>query len=257
MQTKPYNIAAGLLLVASLSPVSGCAAETALAVAPPVNAANGFTSLWQPGWQCGQANQVSRAFIDSLIKNKALHGYALNGVSLPLLLGQNPAESGAILFAKSQNTWRAYPIADGSAVLSAYSTPAFNRLMLFATWGRGGPSNDYILLHGKNQLSEFGCTSVHFPAELNRPDWNNRYPGLHDFNMDTQGRGSLVTAAYVPAGNGEKKQWYQYTSNDWGRNWSEGRKIPAMPAKLDGIFQSISEIPPPTWLVKSLLASTP
>jgi hypothetical protein len=148
MQTKPYNIAAGLLLVASLSPISGCAAETALAAAP-INTTNDTASLWQPGWQCGQANQVSRAFINSLIKNNALHGYSLNGVSLPLLLGQNPAESGAILFAKSQNTWRAYPIADGSAVLAGYSTPAFNRLMLFATWGRGGPSNDYILLHGK------------------------------------------------------------------------------------------------------------
>jgi hypothetical protein len=246
MHTTSHTVLAGLLLITSLLPVSGLAKPT-----------NEFASLWQPGWQCGQASPVSRTFLNSLIKSNSLRGYALKGVALPLLIGQNPVESGAILFAKRDNAWQAYPIADGSVVLAAYSTPAFNRLMLFATWGREGPGNDYIVLQGKNQLSEFSCTTVHFPAELNRPNWGNHYPGLHDFNMDTQGRGILITAAYVPASNGERKQWYQYNSNDWGNRWSEARKIPTIPAKLDGIFQPITDISAPTWLVKSLLASTP
>jgi len=248
MHTTSHTVFAGLLLISSLLPVSGCAGEILK---------TDVAAWWQPGWQCGQAERVSKAFVNSLTKNNALHGYALKGVTLPLLIGQNPAESGAILFAKRDTVWQAYPIADGSAVLAAYSTPSLNRVTLFATWGREGPGNDYIVLQGKNQLNDFSCTTVHLPAELNRPNWGNRYPGLHDFNMDKQGRGTLITAAYVPAGSGERKQWYQYSSNDWGNSWSEARQITAMPAKLSGIFQPIAEIPAPDWLVKSLLASTP
>ncbi|OQX10248.1 MAG: hypothetical protein BWK73_20805 [Thiothrix lacustris] len=247
MRTVFYKVLARLLLMISLLPVNGLTKATPEAA-----------SLWQPGWQCGQASTVSRAFLNALIKNNALHGYALNGVTLPLLIGQNPAESGAILFAKRNNVWQAYPIADGSAVLAAYSTPSLNRVTVFATWGREGPGTDYIVLQGKNQLSDFSCTTVPLPAELNRPNWGNSYPGLHGFNMDAQGRGTLITAAYLPAaGNDERKQWYQYSSNDWGSSWSEARKIPAIPAKLSGIFQSLTDIPAPAWLVKSLLASTP
>ncbi len=258
MHTTSHTVLAGLLLITGLFPISGCAAGTTLMKQQPLTKPTSeFASLWQPGWQCGQASPVSRAFLNALIKKNALHGYALKGVTLPLLIGQNPAESGAILFAKRDNTWHAYPIADGSAVLAAYSTPAFNRLTLFATWGREGSGNDYMVLQGKNQLREFSCSTVHLPAELNRPDWGNRYPGLHDFNMDTQGHGTLITAAYLPDGANERKQWYQYNSNDWGKQWSDARKIPAMPAKLDGIFQPITDIPAPTWLVNSLLASTP
>lgn len=234
--------------MSNLLPINGYAGET-----PQTDVA----ALWQPGWQCGQSSRVSKAFVNSLIKTNALHGYTLQSVTLPLLIGQNPTESGAILFTKRDNAWQAYPIADGSAVLGAYSTPSLNRVTFFATWGREGPGNDYIVLQGKNQLRDFSCTTVHVPAEFNRPNGDNHYPGLHDFNMDTKGRGTLITAAYVRAGNDERKQWYQYSSNDWGNSWSAARQIPVMPTKLDGIFQPLTEIPAPAWLVKSLLAGTP
>lgn len=256
---KPANIlSAWLLTIASLLPASGCASETPItARIPAPSAAAEFAALWQPGWQCGREATLSKAFLHSLLDSNSLHGYALNDIPLPILLGQNPDQSGAILFVQHQGAWHTYPIADGSMVLGAYSTPAFNRIMLFATWGREGPGNDYIVLQGKNQLGSFDCSTVHFPAELNRPNWGNQYPGLHDFNMDTTGRGSLVTAANVPAGKAEEKHWYQYFTGDWGRSWSEARPIAAAPAKMDGIFHPVNDIPPPRWLLNSLLASTP
>jgi hypothetical protein len=251
MHLSGYTVSAGLLVIASLFPASGCAAGA------PAVPAQASTALWQPGWACGKAAQVTPAFLRHLTDSHTLHGYALNGVPVPILLGQNPEQSGAILFAKYAGNWQAYPIADGSVVFAAYSTPAFNRLMLFASGGREGPGNDYLVLQGKNQLSEFDCATVHFPAELDRPDWSNRYPGLHDFNMDTHGRGTLITAANVPTGNTEVKHWYQYATNDWGRSWGEALNLKSKPAAKQGIFHALQETPPSPWLLKSLLSSKP
>ena len=248
MRLFHHTVLAGLLAMVSLLPACGYAAGK-----PTPAPANTFATLWQPGWACGQATRVNPDFVRHLANSHTLQGYALNGVPLPILLGQNPEQSGAILFAKHDGIWQAYPIADGSVVLAAYSTPAFNRVTLFATGGREGLGNDYLVLQGKNQLSEFGCATVHFPAELDRPDWSSRYPGLHDFNMDTQGRGTLITAANVPAGNAEVKHWYQYATNDWGRSWSEARNLKAKPADKQGIFHPLQETPPSPWLLNSLL----
>ncbi len=96
-----------------------------------------------------------------------------------------------------------------------------------------------MVLQGKNQLGNFACSTVNFPAELNRPNWGKQYPGLHDFNMDSQGRGALITAANVPAGNTEAKHWYQYATSDWGRSWSEARPIRRCPGEYGRYF------PPP------------
>ncbi len=256
MSISTYSAPAWLLLIASLLPASGCADTAALARAA-TTPTNTFAALWQPGWACGKAANVNRAFLRSLTDNNALHGYALNGIPLPILLGQNPEQSGAILFAKYNGKWQAYPIADGSVVLAAYSTPAFNRLMLFATGGREGPGNDYLVLYGKNQLRDFGCATAPFPAELSRPNWGNTYPGLHDFNMDTQGRGTLIAAANIVEGNTDSKHWYQYTSSDWGRSWGKALNLKALPPPKQGIFLPLQEVPASPWLLNNLLNSTP
>lgn len=262
MHTPHHFISGCLLAIASLLPAAGCAAEPAAPPAAPVTTAEAvalpdFATMWQPGWQCGREAPLSKALLQSLLKQRAVYGYALNGVPLPMLLGKNPDQLGSILFVQHQGGWHAWPVADGGEVLAAYSTPAFNRVMLFATWGRQGPGNDYVVMHGKRQLGEFGCTTLHFPAELNRPDWGNKYPAVQAFNMDAQGRGTLFTAAKVPAGPAEETHWYQYFTPDWGRSWSEARNVRGAASKLRGIFQPVSEIPPPRWLVESLLASAP
>lgn len=257
MHTSRYTVSTWLLAIASLFTASGCAAGTTPMTKPAVKAINESAALWQPGWNCGQASTVNKPFLRSLLDSRTLHGYALNGIPLPILLGQNPDQSGAILFAKHEGVWKAYPIADGSVVLAAYSTPAFNRLMLFATGGREGVGNDYIVLHGKNQLSEFGCATVHLPAELNTPDWANFYPGLHDFNMDSHGRGTLITAVNMAMGNTEVKHWYQYTTRDWGRSWGEALNLKGIPADKNGIFQPLQETAASPWLLNSLLSNIP
>jgi hypothetical protein len=211
--------------------------------------------LWQPGWQCGKETTISKKLVKSLQESGFLRAYKLHGAALPILLGQDPEGLGAILFVQKQGKWHNYPIASGGMVLTAYSTPSYNRIMLFSTWGNQGPGNDYIVLHGKHQLGEFACTTVHFPAELNRPDRANQYPGLHDFNMDKKGQGTLLTADYLTESGRETKHWYRYTSSDWGINWNEAKPATIPTAKLPGIFTPIQQIKAPPAMVKTLLQS--
>lgn len=249
-----------VITCASLLPLSGCAADapsvSPLTAAAPANlSALDFANMWQPGWQCGQETPVSRILVQSLLDKKALYGYALNGIPLPMLLGKDPQQLGSILFVQYQGRWHAWPIAEGGEVLAAYSTPAFNRVMLFATGGRQGPGNHYVVLHGKHQLGEFGCSSISLPAELDRPDWGKQYPAIQAFNMDETGRGLLFTTSAAQSVRAELPQRYQYSTHDWGRSWSEAGQARATSANMTGIFQPISEIPPPPWFVHGLLAS--
>ncbi len=241
-QTMIKKLLTGMGMIATLLTPS-------LSHTAPINTA----LLWQPGWRCGQATVVSKKFVQNLITHGALFGYRLNNKPLPLLLGQDPENSGTILFVQYKGKWRSYPIAQGSTVLSMYSTPAYNRLTLFATWGNQGLGNDYIALNGTQQLSQFSCTTVHLPAELDRPDWHEHYPGLHDFNMDTTGKGSLISAAYVNRGKQAEKHWYRYQTSNWGKQWSEARTITPPKTKTAGIFQAAKETPPERGMINSLL----
>lgn len=262
MFTPRHLIGVCLSAIIGLLPVTGCALEAppsptaAAPAAPQAVAIPGFNSLWQPGWQCGREAPLNKALLQSLLDQRALYGYALNGKPLPILLGKNPAQLGSILLVQHAGSWHAWPIADGGEVLAAYSTPAFNRIMLFATGGKQGPGNDYVVMHGKHQLGEFGCTPLHFPAELSRPDWAGKYPAVQGFNMDAKGRGTLFTASKTPYGPTGETHWYQYSTPDWGRSWSEAKTVPGS-SKMRGIFQPVSEIPPPRWLLDSLMASAP
>lgn len=211
--------------------------------------------LWQPGWQCGQEATISKTLVEHLQESNALHAYKLRDSTLPLLLGQSPENIGSILFVQKQGIWHSYPIASGGMVLAAYSTPAYNRITLFSTWGNQGPGNDYIVLRGKHQLGEFSCTTVHFPAELNRPDRANQYPGLYDFNMDKKGQGTLFTSEYMIESGRETKHWYRYSTYNWGASWDETEATTPPTKKLPGIFIPIKQVAAPKTMVKSLLQS--
>ena len=210
---------------------------------------------WQPGWQCGRVIAPSKQLITQLLKNHALHGYSLNGKALPVLVGQSPEQLGAILFVKHKSSWRSYPIAQGGLVLAAYSTAAYNRIVLFATWGKQGLGNDYLAIRGKDQFGSFSCTPVHLPAELDRPDWGNQYPGLHDFNILPAGTGTLISAAYLQEGRKTVKHWYHYQTKDWGKSWSEAKRVAAPTQKVLGVFKPLQETPAAANLVKDLLSN--
>ena len=220
--------------------------------------ATSTTLTWQPAWQCGKATKVSKQFVQALWNDGALYSYRINQTKLPIIVAQEPDSTGTILFVRQKNQWRIYPIAKGSSMIGLYSTAAYNRLMIFVSWGNdGNRPQKYLVLNATHQLNSFNCTSLLAPTDLLTAGWTAEYPGLHDFNMDNKGRGTLVSAAYRSKNGKQEKQWYQHTTTDWGKMWQKPSKITKPPTQTPSILSAAKEIPADKTLLTSLLKSLP
>lgn len=55
----------------------------------------------------------------------------------------------------------------------------------------------------------------------------------------------------------EVKDWYRYTTNDWGKTWSRAVQLDDASKALSGVFQPAIEVKPARELLDSLLGSLP
>lgn len=214
-------------------------------------------SSWQEGWACGKAVTPDRALVDELLAREELHGYAVNDVTLPILVGENMEGMGPVVFIQRAGQWQMYPVAEGHLVVDVFSTPFYDRFMLFTMWGIEGPGAEYTVLRGKGQFTDMDCLSVAFPKNLNQP-WANEYLELEDFNIDKDGNGVLVGSVYREQEGEEVRDWYRYTSTDWGKTWSVPVQIDLPTTQgLPGVFLPAVGTEPSKALLDSLLASLP
>jgi hypothetical protein len=212
---------------------------------------------WQADWSCGQAVTPDRKLVQGLLDAGELHGYVVNGVTLPVLVGERMEGMGTVVFIQRAGQWQLYPVAEGHRVEGAYSTPAYDRFMLFSMWGIEGPGSEYTVLRGKGQFAGVDCTSVTFPADLNQPAWANEYLVLEDFNIGKDGSGALIGSVYRERDGNETKDWYRYTTNDWGKTWGRAVPVDDTSKALTGVFQPAIEVKPSRELLDSLLGSLP
>lgn len=213
---------------------------------------------WQDDWDCGKAVTPDRMLVNELLERGDLYGYSVNNVTLPILVGEHMDGMGTVVFVQRAGHWQMYPIADGHLVLDAFSAPDAGRFMLFTMFGIEGPRAEYTVLRGKGQFADMDCGSVVFLENLNKPVWANEYLTLEDFNIDKDGNGVLVGSVYREQGGEEVKDWYRYTSTDWGKTWS----VPALmdlpgQQRLPGVFLPVVGTDPTRELVDNLLASLP
>lgn len=124
---------------------------------------------WQADWSCGQAVTPDRKLVQGLLNAGELHGYAVNGVTLPVLVGERMEGMGTVVFIQQAGQWQLYPVAEGHRVEGAYSTPTYDRFMLFSMWGIEGQGSEYTVLRGKGQFASVDCVTVAFPPDLNQP----------------------------------------------------------------------------------------
>lgn len=217
----------------------------------------GLAAASKPPITCTQNNQVETRLVQHLQQTGALHSYQLKDVILPIVIGQ-PSEPTAapILWMRHAGKWRQYQLAAGHNLMGVYSTPAYDRVMLFSMWTQEGPGNSYEIIHLKNQLAKLACTSLAFPTELNHPQWANEYLALQDFNLDQRGRGALLGSSEHELANGKTVQhWYRYTTQDWGKSWSKPVRIPHPTQPFPGIFTAAIEVKPSATLLVDLLKS--
>ncbi len=206
--------------------------------------------VWQVGWSCGQAVTPDRKLVQGLLDAGELHGYAVNGVTLPVLVGEH-----IVVFIQRAGRWQLYPVAEGHRIEGAYSTPAYDRFMLFSMWGVEGPGTEYTVLRGKGQFAGVDCVTVAFPAGLNQPAWANEYLVLEDFNIGKDGSGTLIGSAYRERDGNKTKDWYRYTTNDWGKTWGRAVQVDDTIKALAGVFQPVIKVKPSRELLDSFLGS--
>jgi hypothetical protein len=214
-------------------------------------------SGWQSSWTCGQALKPDRKLVALLRDSGKLHGYSVNGVVMPILVGESMEAMGTVLFVQRKEQWQLYPVAEGHRVEMVYSTPAYDSFMLFSMWGIEGPGKEYTVLRGKQQFGNVDCIAVAFPADLNQPVWANEYLVLEDFNIGKDGSGALIGSVYREHDGNGTKDWYRYTTNDWGETWRQVVKVNDASKALVGVFQPAIEIKPSKVLLNSLLGSVP
>lgn len=211
-------------------------------------------SKWDPRWQCGKEINIKKQDIQAMQRKKLIFGYKLNNSTLPLLLTQDYNGFGMVLYTQLKDRWRAYPIARDNIPMRVYSTAAHFRISLFSMSGIKADRQHFTVLNIKQQLRDLECLSIPTPAGLNEK--NMQYLTLQDFNVQSNGAGQLLAAAYDPsqAGSGQLR-WYRYNTSDWGYQWKAPGPIakPKKGSRLPGLFFAAKEIAPPKSLINSLL----
>ena len=208
------------------------------------------TPKWDNRWQCGKEIPIKKNTIRYLQKKKMLFAYRHKGKALPLLISQDYANTGLILYTRLKNKWRAYPIAQSSIPMGVYSTASHFRISIFAMGGK----HIFTGLNIKNQFRNVSCTHLPMPSGLQNK--NMQYLTLQDFNVQKTGTGQLLGASYDSSKRGSTKlRWFRYHTHNWGYSWDKPGpiKAPRRGHKTPGLFTVSKEMPAPNWLITSLL----
>ena len=208
------------------------------------------TPKWDHRWKCGKEIPIRKNTIRYLQNRKLFFAYRHKGKALPLLISQDYANTGLVLYTRLKKRWRAYPIAQTSIPMGVYSTASHFRISIFAMGGK----HLFTAFNIKNQFRNVTCT--HLPLPYNVRNKNLQYLTLQDFNVQKTGTGQLLGAAYDASKKGSTKlRWFRYHTNDWGYSWNKPGPIraPKRGHKTPGLFTVSKEIPAPNWLVTSLL----
>lgn len=208
------------------------------------------TPKWDSRWQCGKEIAIKKSTIRYFQKKKLLFGYRHKNKALPILISQDYANTGLILYTRLNKKWRSYPIAQTSIPMGVYSTASHFRLSIFVMGGK----HLFTGLNIKNQFRDVACT--HLPLPHNMQNENLQYLTLQDFNIQKTGTGQLIGASYDASRRGSTKlRWFRYHTHNWGYSWDKPGpiKAPKRGHKTPGLFTLSKEISAPNWLVSSLL----
>lgn len=213
-------------------------------------AANAATPEWQHNWQCGKEIAIKRSTIQYMIKHQQLNAFRLNGKALPILMSEDYAGTGLILYTRLNGRWRAYPIARASISMGVYSTAAHFRIAIFGM----SRYHQMTMLNIKNQLRHLSCNVLPLPKEIKNED--TQFLTVQDFNVLPSGAGQLLGAAYdFDKPGASQMRWFRYHTNDWGYSWEQPGPIraPHKAYKLPGSFYRAQVMRAPDWLANSLL----
>jgi len=219
-------------------------------IASPLHAANLKAPTWDNRWRCGKEIAIKANDIRYLKQHKKLLAYRLKGKALPLLISEDYAGSGLIIYTRLNGRWRAYPISRSSVPMYVFSTASHFRISLFAM----SANHQLTAFKIKNQLRDIQCRRVPVPAGIQKNAM--QYLSVQHFNVLPSGAGELISAAYDATKPGKiKLRWFRSHTRNWGYSWDKPTPIraPGKNFSSKGLFFKAKVFPAPEWLITSLL----
>jgi hypothetical protein len=153
------------------------------------------------------------------------HGAApmlLVGALSPMreIAGLDDNQRGAALFLRDgAGGWRAVLPSAWESVIAIYQNGESGETVVFTTVQTEGPGQSWTLVRSSDGFARAQCSRVHFPEELNSPNWSNAYLELVVFAIDAGGRGFIIGRALVEGDGAEEYQLYIYNTRDSGETW--------------------------------------
>ncbi|MGY4398622.1 hypothetical protein ACVWZA_003830 [Sphingomonas sp. UYAg733] len=173
---------------------------------------------------CGTAMPVTRALLGKLPNGRFIgSGMAKGGA---VLIGDlDSVHHGSVAFMRSGPRWRGWAVLGSASTVAAYRAPRNGNVFIWAMIDveGAGPGLTQIMLPANGARPR--CTTIDWPAELNRPAYESEFLGFDNFALDAKGRGSLTGTAVIER-DGKPQRWsYRYTTRDGGRSWSAPRRV--------------------------------
>jgi hypothetical protein len=136
------------------------------------------------------------------------------------------AASGAVLFIKRADGWKAIMPSNWENDVGLYSADNGRKMVVIAQRQIEGPGQSFTVMHTGDDFASRMCTELPFPDELNKPTWNMEFLEPHDFDIAASGRGALVAYAALER-NGERPRhlWFSYETRDGGSTWRKVKRV--------------------------------
>lgn len=155
--------------------------------------------------------------------------------------------SGAVLFVRRENGWRAFVPAEGESLVGLYISTQLPTVIAVTQRQVGGPVPAFTVMRSTNGLRSAACRTLAFPALLNAPSWMNETLSLEGVQIDGRGRARLVASALIDTdvGNGDGfTTWWRYDSADSGQRWSPPRRTAAAEPLASGHLRPMADTAP-------------
>lgn len=136
------------------------------------------------------------------------------------------AASGAVLFIKRADGWKAIVPSNWENDVGLYSADNGKKVVVIAQRQIEGPGQSFTVMHTGDDFTSSMCTELAFPDDLNKPTWNMEFLEPHDFDITARGRGALVAFAKLErTGERARHVWYSYETRDGGSTWRKARRV--------------------------------
>jgi len=240
-----------LLKAAVIGITCACTLTPSWAEEEPMTRMDKILNDYNNNYNCGQIVPMDAVNPADYSAENLLQGLRLGKETLPLILGDSmDLGGGTLVYIRQDDQWLARIIRMGTSITDVYTNKEHNSYWVFFMHTSEAPGPiEYLYL----TQDDAHCGELYSPADLNQPHWNMEYANLIAFNIDGKGNGVVQANADLYGYNEKPKtNWYQYLTDNNGKDWSKALPIDKPETAPTGIWQKVETVKPDPELLKSL-----